>query len=179
MAGKKINLRPLSKNDVGKLTRWINDSDVTQYLSVYLPVCENEEIEWVEKLSKHKSSDIVLGIETIESVLIGTIGLHGINWKDRTGTLGISIGEKSYWGKGSGREAVTLILRYAFKTLNLRKVCLSVLGHNKHAIKCYKSCGFKVEGCCKRQIFKNNRYVDEILMAVFRNKTRDWRKNDF
>lgn len=170
LSGKKINLRPISKNDVGKLLRWINDQEVTQYLSVYLPMHEIEEINWIENLSKRKSNDIVLGIETVDAVLIGSVGLHGVDWKDRIGTLGISIGEKEYWGKGFGAEAISLIIDYAFKTLNLRKICLSVFAHNKRAIKCYKGYGFKVEGCRKRQIFKSGRYVDEILMAVFRDE---------
>ncbi|MCK6462282.1 MAG: GNAT family N-acetyltransferase [Candidatus Pacebacteria bacterium] len=168
LPGEKVNLRPLLKSDVGKLMRWINDPEVTQYLSAYLPMHEDEEICWIENLSKRKSSDIVLGVETIERTLIGTAGLHGINWKDRTVTLGISIGEKSYWGKGFGTEAVSLLIGFAFNTLNLRKVCLTVLSNNKRAIKCYKGCGFKVEGCRKRQIFKNGRYLDQILMSVFR-----------
>ena len=170
LSGKEINLRPLSKNDLGKILRWINDPEVTQYLSVYLPMSEIEELNWVENLSKRKPNDIVLGIETVDTNLIGSVGLHGIDWKDRTGTLGISIGEKKYWGKGCGTETVSLILGYAFKTLNLRKICLSVFAHNKRAIKCYKGCGFNVEGCRKRQVFKNGRYVDEIIMAVFRNE---------
>lgn len=176
LAGKKINLRPISKSDAGKLFRWVNDAEVTQYLSVYLPMHENEEMEWVENLSKRKSNDIVLGIETIDGVLVGTVGLHEISWKDRTSTIGISIGEKNYWGKGCGTEAIKLIIDYAFKTLNLRKVCLSVLSHNWRAIRCYKGCGFKLEGCRKNQIFKNGKYVDEMLMAVFRvvNKKKGW-----
>ena len=94
LSGKEINLRPLSKNDLGKILRWINDPEVTQYLSVYLPMSEIEELNWVENLSKRKPNDIVLGIETVDTNLIGSVGLHGIDWKDRTGTLGISIGEK-------------------------------------------------------------------------------------
>jgi len=169
LQGQKVNLRPLFDSDINDLLRWVNDQEVTQYLTMYLPTYEKEETDWIENLSKCKSNDIVLGIESGGS-LIGTIGLHGINWKDRTGTLGISIGENSYWNKGCGTEAVLLILNYAFKNLNLRKICLSVLGHNKRAKRCYEKCGFKVEGCKRRQVFKNARYVDEILMAVFRNE---------
>jgi len=128
---------------------------------------EKEEIDWIENLSKRKPNDIVLGIETIAGILIGTIGLHETNWKDRTTNLGISIGEKKYLGKCCGTEAVSLIIGYSFETLNLHKVCLSVLGHNERAMRCYKRCGFKMEGCRKKQIFKNGHYVDEILMAVF------------
>ena len=177
LAGNNINLRPLLKSDAGKLSRWINDPEVTQYLSVYLPMYEKEEIDWIENLSKRKPNDIVLGIETIAGILIGTIGLHGTNWKDRATNLGISIGEKKYWGKCCGTEAISLIIGYAFETLNLHKVCLSVFGHNERAIRCYKRCGFKTEGCRKKQIFKNCRYADENLMAVFKVNKKTGKKS--
>lgn len=168
LSGKKVVLRPISEKDISKMLKWMNDPDVTQYLAVYMPVYEKEERQWIDDLLKKKQTDIILAIETRKGVYIGNIGIHNINWKDRTAEIGIVIGDKDFWGRGYGNQAISLIIKYAFNALNLRKLSLSVLGNNPRAISCYKRCGLKVEGCRKNQIFKNGNYIDEIMMAVFR-----------
>jgi len=171
LAGEKIDLCPIGKEALGKLLVWMNDQEVTQYLRKYLPTYEKEEAQWLDNLSARGGSDLVLGIETKEGVLIGTIGLHGINQTSRVVTLGISIGDKNYWSKGIGTEAINILLRYAFNNLNMRKVCLSVFCFNERAQACYKKCGFKEEGRKVEQYYRNGHYWDEILMAVFK---KDW-----
>ena len=36
-----------------------------------------------------------------------------------------------------------LLLRFAFLTLNLNNICLTVHSFNERAIRCYEKCGFK------------------------------------
>ncbi len=174
--GKKIILRPPTKADIPKFLVWFNDPEINGYLNRYLPVYEKDEELWLDNLQKNKETDIVFVMETTDGVSVGTVGIHRIHWKDRTGVLGIAIGEKEYWNKGMGTEAIMLLLDYLLNTLNLRKITLSVLGNNKRGQACYTKCGFITEGCLTRQIYKNGRYVDEILMAVFRkNWLKTWR----
>lgn len=176
--GKNLYLRPLTKDDIPTMLKWINDPEVTKYLSVYLPVTEKEEEEWVENMSRSKDSIVLAimakesttdnGIELTYSEFIGTMGLHNINWKDRTAITGALIGEKKYWGKGYGTEAKMFLLNYAFNTLNLRKICSTVLGYNERSKNYNLKCGYEIEGIRKEQVFKDGAYVDEILMAVFK-----------
>lgn len=170
-SGEKVILRPLMKGDIEKLLVWFNNPEMTQYLSMNMPMYEKEEEEWLEMLHKRKQTDIVFAIETKKGNFIGTIGLHKIIWVDRIAEVGIAIGEKEYRGRGYGTEALMLLLEYAFNSLNLRKACLTVLGFNKRAYRCYCKCGFKVEGRKRQQFYKNGRYTDEIVMAVFK---RNW-----
>ncbi|WP_278279566.1 GNAT family protein [Clostridium sp. DMHC 10] len=51
--------------------------------------------------------------------------------------------------------------------MNMHKVKLRVFSFNERAIKSYEKCGFKVEGILKDEIFKDGKYYDEVLMAVF------------
>ncbi len=171
LACSKIVLRHLMRADIKKLLVWFNDQEVTQYVSKYLPIYEAEEEEWLNNIAKRKDTDIVLAIETQEGEFIGTIGLHGISYKNRVATLGIAIGEKKCWSQGYGSMAISALVKYSFNTLNMRKVCLSVFGFNARAKACYLKCGFKEEGCRKEQIYALGKYQDEILMAIFK---RDW-----
>lgn len=168
LKGKSVSLRPLSKEDVPRITRWINDPDVRLFLEAYLPQTEKDEEEWLEKLGKSKSTDLVFIIETKEGVAIGLMGLHGIKWRDRMATTGAVIGEKEYWGKGLGSEAKKLLLDYAFNTLNLRKICSTVIDFNGRSLKYSLKCGYKEEGRLKKHLFRDGDYRDLIQLAVFR-----------
>ncbi|HLG93648.1 MAG TPA: GNAT family protein [candidate division Zixibacteria bacterium] len=171
LKGKKTILRPLRKStDFELCLRWINDPDVNQYLLVFFPVTEKKEKDWFDHLANNPH-EVVLGIETLDGKLIGTMGLHRINSKDRTAMTGALIGEKEYWGKGYGTDAKMTLLDYAFNTLNLRKINSSVYAFNKRSLKYNLKCGYKVEGIRKRQTFRNGKYHDEILIAVFKE---DW-----
>ena len=153
LAGKRVNLRPIEREDIPNLERWINDEEVRHNLTAFLPMNRADEEEWIDSISKKKGTDITL-IITVKGKPIGTIGLHKISLNDRNATLGIGIGEKSYWGKGrNGSDN-------------------SVFAFNERAIACYKKCGFKEEGRLKEQRFRNGKYHDEVRMAVFADKWR-------
>lgn len=49
-------------------------------------------------------------------------------------------------GQGYGRDAVRLLLDYAFRLRNQHRADLSVNGNNERAIRAYKACGFIEEG---------------------------------
>jgi RimJ/RimL family protein N-acetyltransferase len=170
LKGKTTTLRPLEKSDVSLITKWINDPEVTKYLGAYLPMSHKEEADWVENLAKKKQTDIVLGIE-VDGKLIGLMGIHEISGKDRTATTGALIGEKEYWGKGYGTDAKMQILNYAFNTLNLRRISSSVVAYNKRSLHYSLHCGYKLEGTRKQRFFRDGRYHDELLLAVFK---KDW-----
>jgi RimJ/RimL family protein N-acetyltransferase len=172
LRGKRLYLRPPTKEDVPYLLRWMNDQEVSQYLAAFLPFMEADELEWLDRIHKNKESDVVFVIvDGRTKKPIGLMGIHRINWKDRTATTGAVIGEKSYWGKGYGSEAKMLVLNYAFNTLNLRKIASRVIAFNKRSKAYSEKCGYKVEGVLKQELFKNGRYHDSIMMAVFK---KDW-----
>ena len=116
--GAHVRLRPLEREDVPLMRRWLNDPETTQYLLRAFPLMEKAEEAWFDALSG-STTDYVLGIVARESdALIGTIGLHRIDWRNRTATTGTIIGEKEWRGKGQGTEAKMLLLDFAFNALS-------------------------------------------------------------
>jgi len=169
LTGKTVNLRPLAKTDVPTITRWINDPEVRDFITVVFPQTEKQEEEWFNKLGS-KDTDVILGIETKEGVLIGTMGIHNIKWTDRVGTTGAIIGEKEYWGKGFGTDAKMTLLNYAFNTLNLHKICSGVIAFNGRSLQYSLHCGYKIEGRSRKQVFKRGKYWDLIQLGLFKNE---------
>ena len=100
--------------------------------------------------------------------VIGDAALYDFNGPSRTCELGITIGDRDYWGRGYGTETVRLLVDYGFRMRNLRKISLSVLGNNPRAIGAYAKAGFVEEGRRRDQEWNDGAYVDLVLMAVFR-----------
>lgn len=168
-SGKRVVLRPVMEKDLPLFVKWINDPEVSQFLSVYFPMMEADEKSWLENLPKRKPGNIVFTI-VVDGKAIGNIGLHGIEMKDRTATTGTFIGEKEYWGKGYGTEAKMLLLNYAFNTLNLRKICSAAIAFNTRSINYSLKCGYEIEGKLRDHTYRHGKYWDHILFAVFREK---------
>lgn len=172
LKGTKVTLRPVKLSDTATLAGWMNDQDVVKYLSRYLPITEMEEEEWIKSLAKKPGNNIVLIIEA-EKKMIGSVGLHNINWKNGDGTFGIVIGNKNYWSKGFGTEAASLIIAYGFNQLNLHRISSMVYDFNERSLKLYLKLGFQEEGYRREAMFKDGLYCDIIELGLLR---AEWRK---
>jgi len=52
------------------------------------------------------------------------------------------IGNRNYWDKGYGADAVTTLVNYIFRQTNLNRIYLKTLDSNSRAQKCFQKCGF-------------------------------------
>jgi RimJ/RimL family protein N-acetyltransferase len=88
--------------------------------------------------------------------------------QDRHGNLelGITIGDRAYWGRGYGREVVRLLLDYGFRYLGARRIALTTHAKNERAIRCYRACGFVEEGRPRKVVWIEGEYTDLVNMAI-------------
>jgi RimJ/RimL family protein N-acetyltransferase len=101
---------------------------------------------------------------------IGFVGLGGISWNHGEAWVGIGLGERAYWGKGYGTDAMRVILRYAFTELNLHRVSLGVFEYNPRAIRSYEKVGFVSEGRSRKQVGREGKRWDEVHMGIRRDE---------
>lgn len=167
-SGEKVDLVILEEVDVPLFLKWLNDEEVTQYLGNQQPLMESSEREWLADLGKNVETRQVFGVATKKGKLIGNVGLHRINHRHGTATAGAIIGEKSFWGKGYGSEAEYLLIKYAFTSLNLRKINAQIFSTNPRSLKAAVKNGATEEGRKIAQFVLNGELVDEISVAVFR-----------
>lgn len=106
---------------------------------------------------------------------IGVTGFRQLDARNRHVQFGITVGEKSAWGKGYGTEVTRLMVRYAFQTLNMHRVWLHASEDNERALHVYQKIGFRMEGRLRQDMFRNGRYWDTIVMAVLRD---EWERAD-
>jgi len=167
--GRRTVIRKLEERDLDKSLLWLKDPEVNKYLSQgFVGLDKKQESEWYQFMQKSKN-DLAFAIETFTGRYIGNCALHKINWFRKTAEFGIVIGEKNYWNRGYGTEAVDIIVEYATKKLKLRSIVLNVYEYNKRAIRVYAKCGFKLKKILKKDHYYNRNYWDTYVME-YRSK---------
>ena len=172
--GERVRLRAVEREDVKKFFEWVNDPEVTFGLSLYLPMSMTDEEKWFERISNREPNEKPLAIEMRDGEgwrLIGNCTFFDIDTVVHSGELGIMIGDKSAWNKGLGTEAMSLLLRHGFDTLNLNRIMLKVYADNPRAIRAYEKSGFKQEGTLREAMYKRGGFIDVHVMSVLR---REW-----
>ncbi len=171
MEGSLVRLRPVTREDLPGIVAWIADPEVRRFLGFYRPVSLADEEHWLEGLGKAGDQE-VFAIETLEGRHIGNTGLHRIHPRYRSAEAGIFIGERDFWGKGYGTDAMRLLLAFGFDQLNLHRVCLHVYAGNHRAQRSYEKCGFVREGVLREAVYKDGRYDDIVVMGILQSQFR-------
>ena len=170
LKGKLVRLRSLELGDLEREYAWANDLEVTHYLSMRYPLSHADEESWLQGGPPNSFNQVRLGIETKDGVHIGNIGLHTAIVEDGHAELWIIIGDKTYWSKGFGADAITTLLRFAFHEMNLNRVYLYTHEANARAVACYRTCGFVEEGRLRQHRFRHGQYWDVLLMGILRDE---------
>ncbi|MCD6513339.1 MAG: GNAT family N-acetyltransferase [Candidatus Odinarchaeota archaeon] len=176
LKGDLVILRALEEEDAYELIKYVNDIEILQYLTLYRPLSLQDELEFIrrvrDEMKQNRSFSFAI-VDKETNRLIGTIGLHGVDWISRNAELGITIWRKEYWNRGYGTDAMKLLLYYGFIFLNLHRIWLRVYSFNKRAIRAYEKIGFKMEGTLREHIFKNGQYVDVHIMGILRHEFKE------
>ena len=173
--GDKKRLREYREEDIETVQKYINDPEVKKLLHAgvpYLYTLEDEK-KWYENCSAQNDT-YSFAIETLEEKkYIGGCGVNRVDWKNSVVDVGIFIGDKEYWGKGYGTDAMLVLVSFIFKQLNINKIKLQVFAFNERAIKSYKKCGFRVEGVLRQEIYRDGKYHDDIVMGLLKDEFID------
>ena len=171
--GKRIRLRHIERADLSYFVEWLNDPEVHQGLSLYIPLSQVEEERWFESSLERPPEERPLAIETKHGedwMLIGNCGFFNIDWRNRNAELGVFIGDKNYWDKGYGTEVIHLLVQHGYDTLNLHRLFLRVYEDNPRAIRAYEKAGFVHESRQRQAVFQEGKYLDILFMSVLHNE---------
>ncbi len=144
--GSKIILREKILDDVKDDYAWERDpglaqldaaSVVTTTFSQYLSDYANELRYPVP--TRHR-----FAIDTLAGKHIGNCSYYNTSETRGEAELGIMIGNRDYWDKGYGTDAVTTLVNYIFRQTNLKRIYLKTLESNTRAQKCFPKCGFTI-----------------------------------
>ena len=95
---------------------------------------------------------------------IGNCVYYGVDENKGEAELGIVIGNRDYWDKGYGTDAVTTLVSHIFRQTNLNRIYLKTLDWNTRAQKCFQKCGFTPYGHTVRD------GLNFVLMEIHRKQ---------
>ncbi|NLM44546.1 MAG: GNAT family N-acetyltransferase [Clostridiales bacterium] len=169
LVGKKVILRQGCEKDLFYLHSWYNDKELNKLAGWTEGKLGTTQLR-MNLLKGFGYDPMNLIIETIdEGKPIGTIQLYDFNEVDQSCKLGIRIGDRDYWGKSYGEDAIKTLLRYAFYELDIFRVSLKLYEYNERASRCYLKCGFKYEGRTRKSAFIDGKFYDEIIMGALKS----------
>jgi len=173
--GKRVRLRNFELSDLDEVMKHWNNLELRNLVGSADrgPVSRNDEEEWIKSTWKQRQErkGFTFAIETVaDGRLMGGTGLFDIDWTSRSAMFGISIYDAKKWGKGYGQESTSLVLDFAFRTLNLNRVELDTFDFNKRARKCYLKVGFKEVGKRRKARFIDGEYRDDIIMDILKDE---------
>lgn len=169
LIGEKVTLRALERADLPALHALKRHVDLVVLGNGHW---EPESLaSWEAHFDKHVADEEPARfVIQAGAALIGTIGLHHSDRRNGTSEFGIGIYDPSYLSQGYGREAIKLLLDWAFRIQNYRRIWLSTTANNLRAIRAYESCGFVVEGRLRDHVFADGAYVDVVHMGILRSE---------
>ena len=174
-----IIIRPLKLEDINKnYISWFRDNKVTEYLEA-----RNISIEDSKKYLRdgilHRNYYIYAICDKNTDNHIGNIKIGPIRRFDGVSDLVTIIGNRDYWGKGIGTEAIKLVVKKAFTEGGLKKFSASIDSSNKGSLNAYQRAGFKLEAKLKNYFYKDNQehkaYSDKVYV-VYDNLDDDLEK---
>jgi RimJ/RimL family protein N-acetyltransferase len=172
--GRLTTLRAIEREDLDALWRWANDGAVMYYWAEPYKTLSRDELASRYEAGLGGSTGRIhwLLIVTHEGEPIGRIGYVDLDRRNRHAEIALQIGERDYWGRGYGGDALTLFLGYLFHELNLHKVWLRVEAFNERARRAYEKCGFRHDGVFREHTFLGGRYHDALIMSITEDEFR-------
>lgn len=173
LKGEKIRLTAVSQYDLATISGWYEDTAFSRLFDATpaRPRSKDYWSTWLEEQEKDNDNYLFAIRPSKGDTLLGYVQLEDFLWPHQNCWLSIGLGDKKNWGKGFGREAVEMILRFAFLELNLHRVQLTVFSYNERAIALYEALGFKREGVFREHLHRDGRRYDMLLYGLLR---REW-----
>jgi RimJ/RimL family protein N-acetyltransferase len=165
LRGERVRLVPTNaEQHLENALRWFNDPEVTNLLDLFWGVTRGQEVAFFERIESQRDNDLHWAILNENDRHIGFIGLHQIDWRNRSAHGGLVIGERSVWGLGYAVDAVNTRTRFAFDQLGLHRI----EGHtlNPAMRRVYEKCGYRHEGTARKLRWRNGQWLDAERYAI-------------
>lgn len=145
--GQKVILREKRLDDATNDYAWGTDSGLMHLdaaETIQMPFSEFlvHYAEGINKTKRHRK----FAIETLSGKHIGNCTYYDVDKLRKETEIGLIIGDREYWGKGYGSDAVATLVRHIFDEVGVERIHLRTLASNVRAQRCFEKCGFVSSG---------------------------------
>ena len=131
--------------DLITVGNWFKDLEILRYAFG----TEVEELSLREMAQRYQAEmdsqrQYILSLETPAQETFGFVRFNMNRSSNhlKVARIGILIGDKSYWGKGWGTEAVATFIHFLFTQKSADRIELDTAHFNHRAQRCFEKCGF-------------------------------------
>ena len=141
--------------------RWLADPEVTRYLEAVTPLS----IKSIEVYIKAREQDSIFKGIYLGTWHIGNIKAGPVDYRHQHADIGIMIGEKQFWGKGFGAEAIRQMVELC-RGNRLHMVTAGIIEGNIGSQKAFLKNGFKEIGRFPQFRWFEGEWRDEIIYGL-------------
>lgn len=171
--GTAIYLRALEPEDLDFIYSIENDEHIWPVSNTSTPYSRFLIRQYLENAHQdiYEARQLRLAICKKESFeAVGLIDLFDFDPLHQRAGVGIIIQQEAQRGKGFGKEALGLLINYAFTHLQLNQLYANIDTDNDASIALFITFGFACTGIKKQWNKVNNHYKDEALYQLLNNK---------
>ncbi len=102
--------------------------------------------------------------------LLGFLEIPWVMWNQGVAGIRLGIGDPADRRKGYGRQALQLMLRYAFDELNLYRLVAQIPAYNRIAIRLFEGAGFVEEVRRREALHRAGQRWDALEFGLLREE---------
>lgn len=171
--GERVKLRPMVREDLIYLQKWSDDVELRALTGEVSSMSKADCERFFEQVCAEDRREWFAVVTKIGNRVIGEAGLLRMDPVWRTTDVSVIIGEKEEWRKGYGREAILLLLNYAFRHLLFHRVAIGVISFNETALHFWEKLGFRREGVQRDGYYYDGKYHDFVMMSILEDEFRE------
>jgi diamine N-acetyltransferase len=175
MIGPNLLLRAPEPADVDTIFRWENDTRIWHLGNTIAPYSKFE----VEQFIFNSDHDIFSAKQLrlmidwhssgIKDITVGILDLFEFDPYHKRAGIGILIDE-DYRKRGFAAEALSLLIEYCFKTLDLHQVYCNIEQNNDVSIRLFINAGFVNCGLKKEWLYREGKWNDVLTFQLINRK---------
>ena len=179
--GELICLAPIDpEKDAEIESKWSHDAEYLRLLNTEpaRPLSPHQVKKKYEEIEKRVEEDKNLFYFSVrerqDDRLVGFAKIYWIGWTHGFGFVQLGIGAPADRGQGFGKEALNLLMRYAFDELNLYRLTAFIPEYNRGALSLFDKSGYVEEVRCRQALNRDGRRWDLMHMGLLLD---EWKKH--
>ncbi len=177
LTGETVKLRAVEPRDLEKMYAWENDPGIWKVSGTVTPYSRYTLEEYIKTCEKdiytNKQLRLVITLLDHTGLDVGLIDLFEFDPRHRKAGVGILIGDASQRRKHYAREALGLLVDYAFNMLNLHQLYCHIPESNSASVHLFAAAGFREAGILKDWIFSKNAWENVLLLQRLNEESAD------
>lgn len=168
LKSERIELTALESSDMPYLRSFFQDMASLYY---YLPTTARPiNLLQLEKLLVDWNDGLESFVFAVrhEGRLVGLVNVDGLDWPNSHAEIGVALISEESRGQGFAREALSLLIQYAFCELGLKRVWARIIEDNEPSIRLFEKLGFQREGELRQHVYRHGQYRNMLIYGLIR-----------